>query len=589
MSTLPFVPDNAPFTPEQRAWLNGFLAGMFSEASAAPKPASTADTLQFAIYFATQSGTAENLAKKLAKRLKGEGHTASVRSLSEVSPSQIAKERNALFLVSTYGDGEAPESAKAFQDALFASHAPDMSAVRYAVFALGDRNYEQFCAFGLQLDQRLAALGAHRASVCVEADVDVAEPFAGWATEIGTSFAKNTSVHLAKKHEVLSFPRATGRVFQSQTATREAPCSAPVLERLPLTAGGSSKQTLHVVLGADEAHISYQAGDACGVIPQNDPALVAEILEHLPFSAVDTVRLPKQTCSVQQALSHHLQITRATRKMAEGFATRSESAVLRALLHADQAQQLDAYLHGRGLLDLLMEFPGTLHTAQDLAEFLPRLTPRLYSISSSPTAHKGELHLTVGVVRYHAHGRDRGGVASTMIADRIAEAAALPIYIQPNKRFRIPADGMRPIILIGPGTGIAPFRAFLHERRALGHAGPNWLFFGERSAATDFLYRDELAEMRDSGHLTRFDTAFSRDQERKVYVQDRMREHGAEMWRWLQDGAQVYVCGDAARMAKGVDTALHEIVRRHGAMSEEKASEYVSQLAESERYHRDVY
>ena len=587
MTTVPFVPETAPFTAAQRAWLNGFLAGMFSGSSAAAKPAASVEPLKFAVYFASQSGTAEGLAKKVARGLKSAGHAVDVKSLEGVTPSQMAAEQNVIILASTYGDGEPPESGKAFRNALFASDVPAMTHVRYCVFALGDRNYEQFCRFGLELDERLANLGAKRVAACVEADVDPEKPFAAWSATLDRSFGEDSAPVAvpAQKHELIAFPSAA----EGERYTREHPYHAPVMERRVLTSDGSSKQTLHLALRVADERISYAAGDACGVIPQNDPVLVQELLEHLPFSGEERVRLPKLSCSVREALMHYLQPTRLSRKMVEWFATRSGSAALSHLLHTDQAAHLDAYLYGRGLIDLLVEYPGVVTDPQDIAELLPRLAPRLYSISSSPAAHAGELHCTIGVVRYHAHGRHRGGIASTMIADRIAGDTALPIYIQPNKRFRLPVDGKQPIIMIGPGTGIAPFRSFLHERSALGHTGRNWLFFGERSATTDFLYRDELVQMRESGHLTRLDTAFSRDQERKVYVQHRMQEQGAELWRWLQEGAQVYVCGDASRMAKDVNEALHLIAQQHGAMSEDAAKEYISDLSEGHRYHRDVY
>jgi len=258
-------------------------------------------------------------------------------------------------------------------------------------------------------------------------------------------------------------------------------------------------------------------------------------------------------------------------------------------LPPEQGAHLEAFTYDRGLIDLLHEYPGILHDAQELVEILPKLTPRLYSISSSPAAHGREVHCTIAVVRYRSHNRERGGVASTMLSDRASVGSRLPIYIQPNRRFRLPADGDTPIIMIGPGTGIAPFRAFLHERQALGNQGKNWLFFGERSAKTDFLYCQELSAMSESGHLTRLDTAFSRDQAHKVYVQDRMIEAGARLWQWLEEGAQLYVCGDASRMAKDVDAALHQVVEKYGARSNDEAREYVSQLQEEHRYHRDVY
>ena len=275
--------------------------------------------------------------------------------------------------------------------------------------------------------------------------------------------------------------------------------------------------------------------------------------------------------------------------MLKAYTAHGDCARLYNLLAPDAQKQLDAYIYDRSLVDLLEECPGLLTAPAQLVEILPRLTTRLYSISSSPAFHKDELHATVAVVRYRSHNRERGGVCSTMLAERTPIGARVPIYIQPNRKFRLPKDNTAPVIMIGPGTGVAPFRSFLHERRALGATGRNWLFFGERSAATDFLYRDELEAMTADGHLTRLDTAFSRDQEHKIYVQDRMIEHGAEVYRWLNEGASIYVCGDASRMAKDVDAALHTLIEQHGSKSEEAAKEYVFDLQEQNRYHRDVY
>ena len=585
----PTIPDSAPFSPEQREWLNGMLAELFSRAphaaSAAPAPA---ESLKIAIYVASQSGTAERLAKKIAKQLKTAGHVPSVVSLEKVTPAMIAEQEMAFFVASTYGEGEPPESARIFRDALLDDAAPMLRGLRYAVFCLGDRNYEHFCRFGIELDERLKALGAHRILPRVESDVDVDAPFAAWAEEL--------TPHLRRSDNVLVMPAKEAEAsyaaarLEAPTHTRDNPYHAELRERRTLTAESSSKQTVHLSFALEDSAIHYEAGDACGVIAQNCPTLVEEILSLLGFPQHTQLEIPKHgPVSMEDALAHHLQITRMTRKMVQAFAERAQCSKLAALLIPEQSARLEEFLHGRGLIDLLLEYPGAIGSADELAAVLPRLTPRLYSISSSPAAHGREVHCTVGVVRYRTQNRNRGGVASTMLADRTAVGSRLPIYIQPNKKFRIPADSNQPMVMIGPGTGIAPFRAFLHERRALGHSGRNWLFFGERSATTDFLYREELSAMHSDGHLTRFDTAFSRDQQQKIYVQDRMLEHGAELWQWLEDGAQVYVCGDASRMAKDVDAALHTVMERHGGMDAEAAREYVSQLQEDHRYHRDVY
>jgi sulfite reductase (NADPH) flavoprotein alpha-component len=582
-SAAPFIPENAPFSPEQRAWLNGLLAGLFS--TTAPAPAQT-NSLEVDVFFASQSGVAERLAKKMAKRLKEEGHTAKVRSVEALTATELAQRKHGIFFASTYGEGDPPESARGFRDRLFADGGPRLEGLRYAVFCLGDRNYEHFCRFGIELDGRLEALGAQRVESHRESDVDVDEPFAGWSSQVLARLSEPAPAEPAAAPLPTAPPPPAVR---KPAHTRENPFYAELVDKQILTHASSSKQTVHVSFDLADGDMHYEPGDACGVLAQNDPALIAELLDMLPFPENDTVTVPRVgDVTTGDALRFHLHPTRLTRKVIQAFARKAECPTLAGLLSADQSE-IEAFMHGRGLIDLLRAYPGVICSAAELVEILPRLTPRLYSISSSPSAHGRELHCTVAVVRYETYDRRRGGVASTMLAERISVGSRAPIYLQPNKRFRLPADTAAPIIMIGPGTGIAPFRAFLHERRALGHSGRNWLFFGERSAKTDFLYRQELQQFVEDGHLTRLDTAFSRDQEHKVYVQDRMVEAGSDLFRWLEEGASLYVCGDASRMAKDVDLALHRIVETHGQRSPEAAQEYISSLNEHHRFHRDVY
>jgi sulfite reductase (NADPH) flavoprotein alpha-component len=310
----------------------------------------------------------------------------------------------------------------------------------------------------------------------------------------------------------------------------------------------------------------------------------------LPFTGDEPIEVPKVgSLTLREGLLRHFAITRLTRKIISEYAALTQCTLLKAMLVPDQQAELDQYLHGRDVADLLQQCPGGLQMPNDLVKMLPRLVPRLYSISSSPAAHPGRVHTTVSVVRYRTYDRDRGGVCSTLLADRIEPGDRLPIYIQPNKKFRLPQDPNAPVIMIGPGTGIAPFRAFLHERRVTGATGRNWLFFGERRASTDFLYRDELESMHADGHLTQLDTAFSRDQERKIYVQDLMRQNAQQLWQWIEEGAFLYVCGDAARMAKDVDRTLHKIVEEQDGKQQEAAESYVQTLKDDRRYQRDVY
>ena len=600
---IPFIPDNAPFTPEQRAWLNGMLAGIFSATPAAVS-AQIKPSHRIAVLYASQSGTAEGLARKLAKELKAQGHLPAVSTLVGYASAALAAEKYALLIASTYGDGDAPDGVQPFYEQLCLEHFPRFENLSYAVLALGDRHYEHFCKFGSELDAKLAALGANRLCSRVDCDVDVNEPFEQWkaavmprlseiatkreSRSLGANSAESGSLQEPAR-EPGAIESSPAKAYSVQILSRDNPALAPIVDKKNLAHGDSTKTTLHLAFSIEGTGIQYEAGDSCAVIPHNDARLVTEILQSLRFNGNEQVLCGKaDTTTLHDALTNHLQITRLNRKTVSEYAVLGKCARLIDLMAPDHRAQLDAYVFDRGLIDLLLEFPGVIEDPAEIVAILPKLTPRLYSISSSPVAHAGEIHTTVAVVRYSSHNRERGGVCSTLFADRAAIADSLPIYIQPNKRFRLPkADA--PIIMIGPGTGIAPFRAFLHERRALGAKGKNWLFFGERSEKTDFLYREELEAMRADGHLTRLDTAFSRDQADKVYVQDKMMEQASQLWSWLQDGANVFVCGDASRMAKDVHAALHAIVEKGGGMSSQAAEEYVHGMKEDHRYHRDVY
>lgn len=602
MQMPPFVPDNAPFTTEQRSWLNGFLAGLYS-ASPGRLVADPPPSLKIAVLYASQSGTAEGLARRVAKDLKAKGHIASLISLEGYTPAALLAERYAIFIASTYGEGDAPDAIQPFYEQLCLEHFPCCGDLSYTVLALGDSSYEHFCKFGKDLDNKLAALGGVRIAERIDCDLDLDESFAKWKTALYASLDEITaarSVRTAPSPSV-NPARAAATLVSSddndEPATshnRTNPYLALLVDKRPLTRDISSKLTLHLAFNISDSAVTYEAGDACGVIPQNDLTLVEEILHTLNFSGQVPVQLPKSgATTLHDALLNHLQITRLTRKMIGAYATigkqTAQCHALFALLIPEQQAHLEKYTCDRGLIDLLHDYPNVLHDPADLVAMLPGLAPRLYSISSSPCAHPGEIHTTVAVVRYRSHNRDRGGVCSTLLADRVPTGDRLPIYIQPNQKFRLPKNADAPVIMIGPGTGVAPFRSFLHQRRALGHTGRNWLFFGERSATTDFLYQDELQSMHSDGHLTRLDLAFSRDQDRKIYVQDRMLEHAANFYAWLEEGASIYVCGDASRMAKDVDATLHTIVEQQAGLPLEAAIEYMQQLKDQNRYHRDVY
>ena len=593
---VPYIPDNAPFSSEQRAWLNGLLAGIFSTVPA--QAAESRPSPRVAVLYASQSGTAEGLARKLAKELKAQGYSPSISTLVGYTPAALAAERYALILASTYGDGAAPDGVQPFYEQLCLEHFPRMEKLSYAVFALGDRHYEHFCRFGAELDAKLAALGANPLCRRAESDVEVDEPFAAWKSDVlarlgdlARGRAHSTTPSIASPApSVLTPGGAKPKPGTEKPITRDNPLLAPLIERRPLTQSQSSNVTLHLAFAIDGSSLRYESGDSCGVIPKNDQLLVSEILQILHFNGNETVTAGSNgAITLHDALTNHLVITRLSRKIVQEYATRGKCVPLLEMLAPEQKTILEKYIHDRGIVDLLSEYPGVIEDPADLVAILPKLTPRLYSICSTPHVHAGQIQLTVAVVRYASHNRERGGVCSTLFADRVSLSEKLPIYIQPNKKFKLPADPDSPMIMIGPGTGIAPFRAFLHERRALGHRGKNWLFFGSRSAKSDFLYRDELESMHADGHLSRLDTAFSRDQDDKVYVQDRMLQHAPQFWRWVQEGASIYVCGDASRMAKDVHAALCQIVEKEGAMPHEAAQDYVASLKDHHRYHRDVY
>ena len=590
MATMvPHIPDTAPFSPEQRAWLNGYLAGLFSGAPATAAVSKKA-SLKLHVLYASQSGTGEGLARKLAKEFKAKGHVAELAALETFPPPALAQQEHAIIIASTYGEGDPPDAVKGFFDQLQAEGAPRMEKLSYAVLALGDKHYEHFCKFGIDLDERLESLGAKKIFDRIDCDVEFDEEFKRWKESVSAKLDALASGTSPVKTEVRASSASAAIEERPQVHTRENPLMAPLLVKRALTHEISSKLTLHLAFSTADSQLHYEAGDACGVIAQNDPRLVADILAAAKLSGSEMVEVEKVgLVTVFDALVHHLQITRLNRKMVQAYATKGDCHPLLGLLVPEQQTHFDTYIYDRGLIDLIVEYPGIMNNAAELVSLLPKLAPRLYSISSSPAAHTGEVHATVAVVRYRSHNRERSGVCSTLFADRLAEGETMPIYIQPNKKFRLPQVSDAPIIMIGPGTGIAPFRSFLHERQAVGASGANWLFFGERSEAKDFLYREELESMLSDGHLTKFNTAFSRDQERKIYVQDRMLEEATEIWRWLQDGASVYVCGDALKMAKDVDAALHTIVVEQGQMDEEASKDYIQQMKDDRRYQRDVY
>jgi len=588
---IPFIPESAPFNAEQRQWLNGYLAGLFSDAQtmtgaggASSAPALPAKPLT--ILYGSQTGTAEGLAKKTMKEAGKRGFAPKMVDMAKYETVDFAKEENVLVITSTYGDGEPPDNALAFWNFLKGDTVPSLAHMNFSVLALGDTNYSAFCQFGKNCDEHFEKLGAKRIHPRVDCDVDYEAPAGAWVENVFASLASAGGATPATDDAVTE----SGETIKEAGYSKKNPFPARLITNRKLNEDGSGKEVRHYEIDLTGSGLAYEAGDALGVMPANCGDLVSEVLGAISCDGEEAVKTSDgMELPLRLALEQHYDITRPSPELLKAAAERGAAGgELKALLDPERKDDLKKWHWGREVIDVItgLEKP---FTAEELVALLKKLQPRLYSISSSPKAHPGEVHLTVAAVRYEGHGRGRKGVCSTFLADRCAESTPVPVYIQLSHGFRLPEDGDVPVIMCGPGTGIAPFRAFLEEREASGAKGKNWLFFGDQKRATDFLYREQLEAWLASGHLARLDLAFSRDQEEKIYVQNRMLENAAELWSWLQNGAHFYVCGDASRMAKDVDAALHRIAETAGGLGAEEAVAFIQKLKSDKRYQRDVY
>ncbi|GAA2149095.1 bifunctional reductase [Glycomyces algeriensis] len=574
---VPVLPASAPLRPAQAMWVDGLLAGWASRASTTePVAAEAVPGRDVLVLWASQTGNAEGFAIEAARHLTAAGHNVTLQGMDEADPAGLDS-GDVLLITSTFGDGDAPDNGTGFWDGLAATE--QLAGLRYAVLAFGDSSYDDFCGHGRRLDQRLEALGAIRLAPRADCEPDFDTAASAWLDQVLAAFGETAASGGAEVRELEPAPAATA----------PAHVLAPLTGNRLLSLPGAGKEVREFTFDLSETPLSYNVGDALSIRPVNPPALVEEWLDLTGAEADAPVVLDGPgKVAFADALTEHLDIARLTPDLLKFCAERTGDRLLHKLLRPDNQGELAQWSWNRQAADLLAEH-GPEASAQEWADLLKPLRPRQYSISSSPRTDPARVSLTVSVVRFQSPtGRRRGGVCSSFLADA-EPGTPVPVKIHAAPHFKPPADPETPMIMVGPGTGVAPFYGFLQDRAARGHGGANWLFFGEQRRSTDFYYEAELAALRSDGALRRLDTAFSRDQRDKVYVQDRLREHGHHVWTWLENGAHFYVCGDASRMAKDVDATLREIASVHGGMTEDAAAAYVKRLAAEKRYVRDVY
>ncbi|MCU6682597.1 NADPH-dependent assimilatory sulfite reductase flavoprotein subunit [Leclercia sp. H6W5] len=574
------------FSPTQLAWVSGYFWGMLNQQPGAvvSAPAAAVEIPAITLISASQTGNARRVAEALRDDLLAAKLNVNLVNAGDYKFKQIASEKLVVVVTSTQGEGEPPEEAVALHKFLFSKKAPKLAGTAFAVFGLGDSSYEFFCQSGKDFDSKLAELGGERLLDRVDTDVEYQAAAAEWRARI----VDVLKARVPKETPAQAAVTAAGVVNDIHTSpyTKEAPLTASLAVNQKITGRDSEKDVRHIEIDLGDSGLRYQPGDALGVWYQNDPALVKELVELLWLKGDEVVSVDGKNLPLSEALQWHFELTVNTANIVENYATLTRSESLLPLV-GDKAK-LQHYAATTPIVDMVRFAPAQLD-ADALIGLLRSLTPRLYSIASAQAEVESEVHVTVGVVRYDIEGRARAGGASSFLADRVEEEGEVRVFIEHNDNFRLPANPETPMIMIGPGTGIAPFRAFMQQRAADEAPGKNWLFFGNPHFTEDFLYQVEWQRYVKEGVLSRIDLAWSRDQKQKIYVQDKLREQGAELWRWINDGAHIYVCGDANRMAKDVEQALLEVIAEFGGMDTESADEFLSELRVERRYQRDVY
>ncbi|ULT59226.1 assimilatory sulfite reductase (NADPH) flavoprotein subunit [Neobacillus drentensis] len=593
---------NSPFTEEQvellnrllptlsetqKVWLSGYLAG--SQLGTAPAQLAQLPTenskisKEVTILYGSQTGNSKSLAKKSAQSLEANGYQVTVSAMSDFKPNNLKKLQNLLIIASTHGEGDPPDNAISFHEFLYSKRAPKLEDLHFSVLALGDSSYEFFCQTGKDFDARLEELGGTRLYPRFDCDVDFDEPAAEWLEGVLASLGEAAGATQATAQTAVN--PAIESVY-----SRTNPFKAEVLENINLNGRGSNKETHHLEISLEGSGLTFEPGDALGIYPDNDPELVDLLIKELNMNPDEKVTVKQgDVRTLRDALVSHYEISVLTKPFLQKAADLTGNAALQELLAPGKEEEVKAYIHGRDLIDLVRDYAPWNVTAQEFVSILRKIPGRLYSIASSLAANPDEVHLTIGAVRYDAHGRSRNGVCSTLVADRINPGDILNVYVQQNENFKLPQNAETPIIMIGPGTGVAPFRSFMQEREETGAEGKAWMFFGDQHYVTDFLYQVEWQKWLANGTLTKMDVAFSRDTDQKVYVQHRMLEHSQELFEWLQEGAAVYICGDEKHMAHDVHQTLIDIIEKEGNMSREQAEAYLADMQQQKRYQRDVY
>lgn len=592
-------------TPEQKVWLSGYLVAnqqltsgtsdtQGSQIGAVSKDTETMlqqnePTIQpekraITLLYGSETGNAQGLAEIFEERLSNIGHNVTLKAMDEFKPKNLKNVEDLFIITSTQGEGDPPDNAAELHEFIHGRKAPKLVGVRFSVLALGDQTYEFFCQTGKDFDKKLEELGAERLYERVDCDVDYEEDAEKWMANVINTI--DSAPEGTQSEQVVS---ESIKSAKEKKYSKANPYQAEVLENINLNGRGSNKETRHIEFLLDNFGEEYEVGDCLVVLPQNDPALVELLMSTLGWDPGDQIEISEDgdTISLEEALTSYFEITKLTRPLLQNAAAYFDNEALEDKVQ--DSEWIQNYIEGRDFIDLLNDFPPEELEPEDLYQILRKLPPREYSISSSYQSLPDEVHITVGAVRYNTHGRDRSGVCSVQFAERIQPGDTVPIYLKRNPNFKFPKDGDTPVIMIGPGTGIAPFRAHMQEREEYGYKGNTWLFFGDQHFTTDFLYQTEWQEWLKDGVLEKMNVAFSRDTDQKVYVQHRIAEHSKEFNEWLEKGASIYICGDEKNMAKDVHQAIRNVLVKEQNLTEEDAESYLKQMKKDKRYQRDVY